>query len=130
MYCFRTTTDNAANFKKAFVLFATVLLEEEEVPLPAAEPEADPADAQLEELIADPPEDQGQGSLEFIAFEDLEEEEDANIKLPRQQKCGAHTLNLVASADIDEKDMPIVFKRAYRSAIAKAKSLWNKQGKP
>ena len=58
-----------------------------------------------------------------------EEEEDANIKLPRQQRCAAHTLNLVASTDINEKDMPHMFKKSYRSAIAKAKALWNKQDK-
>lgn len=56
--------------------------------------------------------------------------EDGIIKLARQHKCAAHTLNLVASADIEERHMPGAFKKAYRSAIAKAQALWNKQGKP
>lgn len=69
--------------------------------------------------------------FQFIALDDLEKgSEDGITKLPRQHKCAAHTLNLVASADIEERHMPGAFKKAYRSAIAKAQALWNKQGKP
>ncbi|KAF2365032.1 Zinc finger BED-type [Trinorchestia longiramus] len=126
-----TTTDNAANFKEAFVQFVSDLDDHQEEDARVPQPEAerpDPADAQLEELIADPPEDDGSLDLEFIAFDDMEKgSEGGYIKLPRQRRCAAHTLNLVASSDIDEKLMPEAFMKAYRSAIAKAQALWNKQ---
>lgn len=54
--------------------------------------------------------------------------EDSIIQLPKHHKCAAHTLNLIASADI-ENQVPGEFKKVYRSAIAKAQALWNKQGK-
>ncbi|KAK8382392.1 hypothetical protein O3P69_015373 [Scylla paramamosain] len=92
-------------------------------------PEAEPADANLEELIADPPEGQGSLELEFITFDDMEKgSEDSIIRLPRQHKCAAHTLNLVASVDIEGSHMPGAFKKVYRSAINEAQALWNQQG--
>lgn len=72
--------------------------------------------------------------MQFVAvsFEDMERggNEDSVIKLPVQHKCAAHMLNLIGSADIDEKHMPGIFKQPLRSALAKAQALWNKQGKP
>lgn len=68
--------------------------------------------------------------FQFIAYDDMEKgSEDGFIKLPKQHMCAVHTLNLIASADIDESRMSGSFKKAYRSAIAKAQALWNKQGK-
>lgn len=68
--------------------------------------------------------------FQFITIDDMEKgmEEDSIIKLPKHHKCAVHTLNLVASADI-ENHMPGEFKKVYRSAIAKAQALWNMQGK-
>lgn len=54
-------------------------------------------------------------------------EESSFTKLARHNKCAAHTLNLVASADIEDH-MPGEFKMVYQSAIAKAQALWNKLG--
>lgn len=120
-----TTTDNAANFQKAFVQFSSDfnVHQKEEACVPKAEDE--PADAHLEELIANPEESHENVDVEFITIDDMEE--DSIIKLPRHHMCAAHMLNLVASADI-ENHMPGEFKKVYRSTIAKAQALWNKQG--
>lgn len=58
--CFRTTTDGAANFQKAFAKFGLDLDDQQEVAARASEP----VDAQLEDLIADPPEAQESPELE------------------------------------------------------------------
>lgn len=123
-------TDNAANFQKAFVQFVSDLDDHQEEEARAPEPEAESADARLEMLIADPPEGEGILELEFIAIDDKEKgSKDGIIKLPSQHKCAAHTLSLVASADIKETHMPEAFKKAYRSAMAKTQALWNMQGR-
>lgn len=42
-------------------------------------------------------------------------------------RCAAHTFNLVASKDADAALQITVFKTPYRSALAKARTLWNQQ---
>ena len=52
--------------------------------------------------------------------------------LPRQLKCAAHLLNLVASVDVKnaiEKCNVSAYKRASHSAFTKAHTIWRKQGK-
>ncbi|XP_076065145.1 uncharacterized protein LOC143039174 [Oratosquilla oratoria] len=49
-----TTTDNAGNSQKAFVQFVSGLDDHQEEEARVSEPEAEPADAHREELIADP----------------------------------------------------------------------------
>ncbi|KAF2353120.1 Ribonuclease H-like domain [Trinorchestia longiramus] len=123
------TTDNAAKLKKTFVQFVSDLDDHQEEEACSLEPEGlEPADAPLGELIADSLQCQGNTELEFIAFDDMEKGgEDDIIKLPRQKKCAAYTLQLMALAVIEESHMPGAFKKAYRSAMAKAQALWNKQ---
>ncbi|VDK47616.1 unnamed protein product [Anisakis simplex] len=42
-------------------------------------------------------------------------------------RCAAHTWNLIATKDSEKVLDKIAFKKAYRSALAKAKALWNRQ---
>ncbi|KAG5890541.1 hypothetical protein JTB14_028292 [Gonioctena quinquepunctata] len=44
-------------------------------------------------------------------------------------RCAAHTFNLVASKDADAALQITVFKTPYRSALAKARTLWNQQSR-
>jgi hypothetical protein len=55
-----------------------------------------------------------------------EHDDDSDFYLPPHQRCAAHTLNLVASHDVDAANDDAVYKKIYRSTMAKCSSLWNK----
>ncbi|KAM7303401.1 uncharacterized protein ISCGN_013359 [Ixodes scapularis] len=48
-------------------------------------------------------------------------------RLPKHERCAAHTLNLVATADADRALEDAQYKRIYTKVIAKCKAVWNKQ---
>ena len=117
-----TITDNGSNFVKAFKTFAVD-------PTPSSTSEE-------VEQIEDS--DQDEEEEEEATFEnvcdvltlDPEEDDDymqVEYELPPHERCTAHTLNLVASSDIDKSlSSSSPTKNIYRSSFAKCTSLWNK----
>ena len=61
---------------------------------------------------------------------DVDEDGTVGIVLPSHMRCAAHTLNLVATTDADKAPKNCsTYKVLYRSAFAKAHTLWNKQSR-
>lgn len=50
-----------------------------------------------------------------------------DIKLPKHQRCAAHTLNLIATVDILEAEKDGPYKVLSRRVFAKCQSIFNKQ---
>ena len=109
-----TITDNGSNFVKAFTVYSDSAIKIIE-------------DAELEG--------------EDVVFEDLDEllpvdPEETNIDddltqvqydLPPHYRCVAHTLNLVASKDVDKfLFTSSISKTVYCNSFAKSSALWNK----
>ena len=118
-----TITDNGSNFVKAFKVFT-----------------ADPSPSSAsEEVIEQQDDDQLQSEEnEEVSFEDmsdaltLESENDddytqVEYELPSHERCAAHTLNLVASSDVEKSlSSSSLSKQIFRSSFAKCTVLWNK----
>ncbi|XP_069381208.1 E3 SUMO-protein ligase ZBED1-like [Paralichthys olivaceus] len=103
-----TTTDNGSNFVKAFSVFAevqrTIQDREEEY------------------------EEEEEGHPVFINVTDILHEEEEDYSLPPHQRCACHTLNLVATRDIEDAlTQSEPFKKISRSTMGKCQALWNKQ---
>src|SRR5215469_18195272 len=126
---YRTTTDNARNFVKAFGTFGT-----ESGTLPGLEvtqdvQDSDPEDSAETALLTEVDEFEAQ----FVSITDSlvvpVSESGAiasnNLNLPIQMRCAAHTFNLVASKDADNALQNPIFKGTYRAAMAKARAIWN-----
>ena len=116
-----TITDNGLNFVKAFKTFSV-----------------DPTPSSTSEEEIEQKEDNDQDEEEEVTFEnvcdaltlDPEKDDDytqVEYELPRHERCATHTLNLVASTDIDKSlSSSSLSKNIYRSSFAKCTSLWNK----
>jgi hypothetical protein len=149
----RTTTDNAANFVKCFRMFAR---RQEAMSTMAVDDEVN--DAQLRAMpvrtatgmeVADsialdadevaaindmywtgegpkPGEDQFV-DLDNVLME-VGQEERVTYSLPPHARCAAHTLNLVASADIERARVnqtgPLAFPKEFTTATTKAMRIW------
>ncbi|XP_076039256.1 uncharacterized protein LOC143024346 [Oratosquilla oratoria] len=105
-----TTTDNDTNYVSAFVNFA-----QEDVVIQPGEDKPD-------EELADEP--------QVISMEEaLDQADEAEVSLPKHQRCGAHTLNLLASEDVSKvPQWNHGGRNIFRRSAAKAQSLWNAQG--
>ena len=109
-----TVTDNGSNFVKAFETFASQLPGgSDEASSHDNEEDDDVTFTNLHDLMG---QDSGDNDLTQIEYE-----------LPPHQRCAAHTLNLVASKDVDKHLSSSSLSRSvYRSAFAKCVALWNK----
>ena len=131
----RCTTDNASNFVKGFNVFG---MKPELISAIAVDDEVN--DNQLEKMPA-------RSSYLRVEFEDaIEVEEDGKYeplseildevppqddptkeplyKLPAHSRCAAHTLNLVASKDVEDAYKRGRFDKNYETALAKATKIW------
>jgi hypothetical protein len=50
-----------------------------------------------------------------------------NMTLPQHQRCAAHTLNLIATTDIQDAEKDNVYKILSRHVFGKCQALFNKQ---
>lgn len=128
-----TVTDGGKNFAKAFKEFAvddTVLDDPN-----AEENNSDNESYSLDDSdISDTEEEHTtneEDSAEAILSHDLEfahfNDDFDGIRLPRQQRCMSHLMNLVGSADFKKKlysDFPLSF-RSFKWAVTKLKFFWN-----
>ncbi|KAL7384825.1 hypothetical protein ABVT39_009530 [Epinephelus coioides] len=97
-----TTTDNGSNFVKALSVFAEV-----------------------QRAIQDREEEE---HPVFINVTDLLNETEEDCSLPPHQQCACHTLNLVATRDIEDAlTQSEPFKKISKSTIGTCQALWNKQ---
>ena len=112
-----TITDNGSNFVKAFTVFsdsANCTTEERE---DVEEEGDDVAFENVDELLSvDPEETNIDDDLTQVQYD-----------LPPHYRCAAHTLNLVASKDVDKfLSSSTTSKTVYRNSFAKSSALWNK----
>ena len=118
-----TVTDNGSNFVKAFTTFSMT----DSTPI-----SSDPSLSIIEEDIQDSP-------AEEITFENVHDcleldclstDDDLmqlEYELPPHERCATHTLNLVASLDVDKSlSSSSLSRNIYRSSFAKYTALWNK----
>ena len=133
----RTTTDNGANFVSSFKLFGQQTTGIQVLPEP--DPEEDAIAEELQSMsqqavqdlfvlnvedafpmtVADEP------AAEPIQLHDaLAEEEEVNLRynLPKHARCAAHTLNLIASADVNK--VKANFNPILLLALEKCGGLW------
>jgi hypothetical protein len=133
-----TTTDNASNFAKAFRVFGRTtettsadveddVVGEKQL---AAMPVKSIYTVEIEDAIlpeGEEEEDVGQ----FVALEDLlpttadmDDPERNPYKLPGHARCAAHTLNLIASSDVDKVKASPDFDANHGPALQKASKIW------
>ncbi|XP_042306362.1 uncharacterized protein LOC121921827 isoform X2 [Sceloporus undulatus] len=121
-----TTTDSSANFAKAFRVFKA------KEPTDAADTSADDDD-----------DDQEEAEVDFVPISEIletgnrqqgESVDTEDFGLPPHQRCASHTLNLVATEDIQAmvSDSPPnsplgSFRKLFCSFMGKCSKLWSKQ---
>ncbi len=132
----RTTTDNGANFVSSFKLFGQQTIQV----LPEHHPEEDAIAEELESMSQQAAQDvfvlnvkdafpmtvDDEPAAEPIQLHDaLEEEDEVNSRynLPKHARCAAHTLNLIASADV-MKAKP-GFNTILNGALEKCGTIWS-----
>ena len=107
-------TDNESNFVKAFGTFA----------LPDVSPTSSVTQDKLEEEATF----ENVNELMVPELGDIQDDLiQIEYELPPHQRCAAHTLNLVASTDIDKflSSSPLS-RNIYRSSFSKCTALWSK----
>ena len=122
-----TVTDNGSNFVKAFATFS----------LPATDHTSTSSDTSLsltsamqeDSLDLDEEEATFRSVCDSLTLDQGREDDLTQVEyeLPPHQRCAAHTLNLVASNDVDKclSSSPLS-RNVYRSSFAKCSTLWNK----
>ena len=109
-----TITDNGSNFVKAFSVYSISSSESSKA---AVSEDAEEDEFVFEDL-------DGLLQVDNGSTEDLTQ---VQYELPPHERCAAHTLNLVASTDVDKYLSSSPESRSvYRSSFAKSAALWNK----
>jgi hypothetical protein len=134
-----TTTDNARNFRKAFDIFGTkdelvsgLAVDDdvqEDLETMSQFSSATPIFFRIdvEDAISDG-EENGDGFIPVFGPNlPRQGEKDTRYQLPAHARCAAHTLNLIATADL--KTHSHTFDSVYDSALEKAQSVWNYHSK-
>jgi len=129
----RTTMDNGANFVSSFKLFGKQMMGIQVLPDPEEDAIAEDIESMSQEAVQD---------LFVLNVEDafirtvndepvpiqlhdaLAEEDEVNLRynLPKHARCAAHTLNLIASADVNK--VKSGFNPILISALEKCGALW------
>jgi hypothetical protein len=132
----RTTTDNGANFVSSFKLFGQQTIQV----LDEHHPEEDAIREELESMSQQAQQDMfvlnvedafpmtvaDEPAAEPIQLHDALEEEDEvhlSYNLPKHARCAAHTLNLIASADVNKAKPG--FNIILNGALEKCGSIWS-----
>ena len=120
-----TVTDNGSNFVKAFSTFSSPVVDSSSASsLPSSNMNDNDNYLDGEETTFE--------SVSDTLTLDQEQEEDRDLtqleyELPAHERCAAHTLNLVASSDVDKCISSSSLSRSvYRSSFGKCCALWNK----
>ena len=117
-----TITDNGSNFVKAFKTFSitdsastsTEAVQEEDCPKESHPDEEEAIFEDVHDTL----------TLDPDNMDDLTQVE---YDLPAHERCAAHTMNLVASSDINKSlSCSSSSRTVYRSSFAKCAALWNK----
>ncbi len=110
-----TVTDNGANFIKAFKMFG-----EEHATLTTSNTNDDTVQTQLAQ--------EDNGDIVFVEVGPILDDvaEPMAYVLPPHQRCGAHTMNLIAVKDAEAACENAAYKKVSRSAMGKCAALWNK----
>jgi len=111
----RTTTDNGANFVKAFSMFSAP--SQDDTYADADDASDDDGDATTEPVDV------------YSTLSETDSQSEGEYSLPRHQRCGCHTLNLVATVDADKAESDLHYKKVSRSTFGKCQGLWNKYGR-
>uniref|UniRef100_A0A9J7XLQ1 BED-type domain-containing protein n=1 Tax=Cyprinus carpio carpio TaxID=630221 RepID=A0A9J7XLQ1_CYPCA len=98
-----TVTDNGSNFVKAFNEYGGCEMNDE-------------MDSTDDVQFADV----------YAVLQEEQEEEELNVFLPLHHQCAAHTLNLIATTDLDKAASQGVSRKLYRNAMSKCAAIWNK----
>ncbi|KAK3514240.1 hypothetical protein QTP70_010727 [Hemibagrus guttatus] len=111
----RTTTDNGANFLKAFQVFG----------------EDENSGVSGDDDTGDEEEDQEVGEdVDFVEVSELLNEDDGfEYQLPKHQGCACHLLNLIGTVDATKATSDGGYKKLYHSTFDKCNALWNKCGR-
>ena len=109
-----TITDNGSNFVKVFKTFSTDTTSVSEEVIQQCEEDSEGEEATFEDVC----------ETLTLEPEDTDDYTPLEYELPSHERCAAHTLNLVASSDIDKAlCASSLSKNVYRSGFAKCTSL-------
>ena len=132
----RTTTDNGANFVSSFKLFGQQTIQV----LPEHHPEEDAIAEELESMSQQAAQDvfvihvkdafpitvDDEPAAEPIQLHDAldrEAEVHGKYNLPKHARCAAHTMNLIASADVNKAKLG--FSTILKEALERCGSIWS-----
>jgi hypothetical protein len=116
------TTDSGSNFVKAFRLFEVEVTESQRVSDAFTESQSDAG----EEGESSAEEDEI-APVDVAEILDDQEQDDLLYHLPKHYRCASHTMNLIATKDVEKANSDKSFKKVSRSALGKCQELWNKQ---
>ena len=112
-----TITDNGSNFVKAFLVYSSSLLDSSDTAVTIADAEEETEDVAFEDV----------SELLTLDLEETNTDDDltqVQYKLPPHYRCAAHTLNLIASKDVDKYlSSSSTSKSVYCSSFAKSSAL-------